>query len=513
MASQQACRRCSASLHTCDHCQYINQHLQPSQASLLQTEPAVPPPSQPPPPQQRSPPSQPPPPQLLPPPSQPRQPTSQQSCQAPPPEAQPRLHLRNGHHAPHSQHPPFHTPSPSTSAPSAHKACMQPSVLHRHQPPSGPPPSLPQPPAAPPMHDGRGVPHPQAPPPLGWRVPPPSHPPPTSSPIPDRPPPALLSATPPPASYLDPALDHHSTEIHARRALLVAIEYRTPNPMARGAAKPEVSYQLEGCINDSLAVRELLKRQFGFKDQDILTLREDIDDVRLYPTRKNIFKGISWLVKGASAGDKLFFHYSGHGGQKRDRDGDEADGYDETLLPLDFQRAGQITDDEIHERMVMPLPEGCVLHCVIDACHSGSVMDLPYMLSRDDRTWKRERVLKHSRAWVVCFSACDDTQTSADTSALAKTAHTGAMTFCFIEAIEGGYGDTYRGIMARVRDRLKNAKTTAGGGFSFQSPEQMVGGVLQMLMSGSGFRPSSGFPQKPQLSTSHEFDPNSRLQL
>lgn len=31
-----------------------------------------------------------------------------------------------------------------------------------------------------------------------------------------------------------------------------------------------------------------------------------------------------------------------------------------------------ITDDEIHQRMIMPLPEGCILHCVVDACHSGS---------------------------------------------------------------------------------------------------------------------------------------------
>jgi len=43
---------------------------------------------------------------------------------------------------------------------------------------------------------------------------------------------------------------------------------------------------------------------------------------------------MAWLVKGASAGDKLFFHYSGHGGQQRDRDGDEADDFDEILLPL-----------------------------------------------------------------------------------------------------------------------------------------------------------------------------------
>ena len=50
-------------------------------------------------------------------------------------------------------------------------------------------------------------------------------------------------------------------------------------------------------------------------------------------------------MDGVRPGDYLFFHYSGHGGQQADKDGDEADGKDETLVPLDYQTAGQITDD------------------------------------------------------------------------------------------------------------------------------------------------------------------------
>lgn len=41
-------------------------------------------------------------------------------------------------------------------------------------------------------------------------------------------------------------------------------------------------------------------------------------------------------------GDSLFFHFSGHGSQQYDRNGDEEDGYDETICPTDFRRAGQI---------------------------------------------------------------------------------------------------------------------------------------------------------------------------
>lgn len=54
---------------------------------------------------------------------------------------------------------------------------------------------------------------------------------------------------------------------------------------------------------------------------------------------------MQWLVRDARPGDSLFFHYSGHGGQAADLDGDEDDGFDETILPLDFKTAGEIIDD------------------------------------------------------------------------------------------------------------------------------------------------------------------------
>lgn len=88
-----------------------------------------------------------------------------------------------------------------------------------------------------------------------------------------------------------------------------------------------------------------------------------------------------WLVRGASSGDALFFHYSGHGGQAKATQGDEADGYNETVLPLDFERAGQMEDDELHAIMVRPLPIGCRLTALFDSCHSGTALDLPYVYS------------------------------------------------------------------------------------------------------------------------------------
>ena len=53
-------------------------------------------------------------------------------------------------------------------------------------------------------------------------------------------------------------------------------------------------------------------------------------------TRKgfeNAFK--RYLIDRVQRGDIAYFHYSGHGQQIADDNGDEADGYDETLVAID----------------------------------------------------------------------------------------------------------------------------------------------------------------------------------
>jgi len=88
---------------------------------------------------------------------------------------------------------------------------------------------------------------------------------------------------------------------------------------------------------------------------------------------------MSWLVKDCQPVDSLVFHYSGHGSQQKDYTDHEVDGYDEKLLPLDFETAGMIVENEINDTLVKPLPPGARLHAIIDACHSGTVLDFPYV--------------------------------------------------------------------------------------------------------------------------------------
>jgi hypothetical protein len=74
----------------------------------------------------------------------------------------------------------------------------------------------------------------------------------------------------------------------------------------------------------------------------------------------------------------IHVHYSGHGAYVKDENGDEEDGYDETLVPVDYYKKGQITDDDVFKKLVSKMPEGATLTCLMDCCHSGTVLDLPY---------------------------------------------------------------------------------------------------------------------------------------
>ena len=87
--------------------------------------------------------------------------------------------------------------------------------------------------------------------------------------------------------------------------------------------------QLDGCVNDARLVGEILHNRFGFADADITRL---IDEEA---TRDGVLGALELLYEQVGKDDIVVFHYSGHGSQMTDREGDEPDGLDETIVPHD----------------------------------------------------------------------------------------------------------------------------------------------------------------------------------
>jgi len=230
----------------------------------------------------------------------------------------------------------------------------------------------------------------------------------------------------------------------------------------------------------------------------MVILTDDQQNPMSQPTKQNILRAMHWLVKDAHPNDSLFFHYSGHGGQTKDLDGDEDDGYDEVIYPVDFRTAGHIVDDEMHRIMVNPLQPGVRLTAIFDSCHSGSALDLPYLYSTQgvvkepnlakeagqgllsivssyarndmgsvikgasglfkkittgDEVYKKNIRTKTSPADVIMWSGSKDTQTSADASIGGEA--TGAMSWAFISALKKNPNQSYVQLLNSIRDELQ----------------------------------------------------------
>lgn len=140
----------------------------------------------------------------------------------------------------------------------------------------------------------------------------------------------------------------------AKRALLVGINrYKIP-----GA-------DLRGCLNDVKNMRSVLSRYYGFADKDIRTLTD------LQATKKAMQSEITRLIGKARAGDVLLFHYSGHGSNVPDKNGDEADARDEILCPTDLDWLDPLLDDWLRVEFDK-LPAGVNFTVIMDCCHSGT---------------------------------------------------------------------------------------------------------------------------------------------
>jgi hypothetical protein len=151
-----------------------------------------------------------------------------------------------------------------------------------------------------------------------------------------------------------------------RKALLIGINYA-----GTGSA-------LAGCIHDATNVHNLLRRLYG-NAVEVHFLKETDKNRANHPTKANIMREFNWLTSGNQPGDKLFVHYSGHGGSIRDDDrGEEKDNLDETLVPLDVHRVGHVRDDDLRVALIDKVGKGVKLLCLFDCCHSGTILDLKY---------------------------------------------------------------------------------------------------------------------------------------
>lgn len=253
-----------------------------------------------------------------------------------------------------------------------------------------------------------------------------------------------MDPSPSPAPHMGGAAPRPSGR---RKALLIGVNYFGTRA------------ELRGCINDVHNLYRLLTETYGWPGHCIKTLTDDGRGNGGMPTRQNIGQHMSWLSDGAQPGDVLFFSFSGHGAQKEDPHGYEEDGMNETILPVDFERAGMMTDDEISDIIVKRLPEGVRLTGVMDCCHSGTGLDLPFTWDMRRGMWREEVNPFHSMGDVLMFSGCEDDDTSSDAAGM-YAAPGGAMTTAFCDVLRRNPRPIYPQLLQLLHQHLNR------GGFS-----------------------------------------------
>jgi hypothetical protein len=187
--------------------------------------------------------------------------------------------------------------------------------------------------------------------------------------------------------------------------------------------------ELYGCINDTKNVRDLLINKYNFTNVTLLN-----DETSDKPTKQNILNGLKTLLSNTNSGDTAFFMFSGHGTCTADFNGDETDGQDEIILPIDAVSIQTcILDDELNKLIRNTLKPGAKLVALFDCCFSGTVMDLRYTYGYPENMKDAETV-----GDVYMISGCTDQQFSADTvaSVNGKTMASGAMTYAFLSIIK-----------------------------------------------------------------------------
>ena len=126
--------------------------------------------------------------------------------------------------------------------------------------------------------------------------------------------------------------------------------------------------------NDISIVTEMLEVN-GFEQVQILSNKT--------ASKQGIMEALNNLAKKASLDDVVYIHFSGHGQQITDLDGDEPDGYDEAWIPYDackdysgkYKGQNHIVDDELYDflnQLRAKIGDKGKIIVVSDACHSGS---------------------------------------------------------------------------------------------------------------------------------------------
>jgi hypothetical protein len=264
-----------------------------------------------------------------------------------------------------------------------------------------------------------------------------------------------------------------------KRALLIGINKYKSLP------------RLQGSLNDIETMRQILLTRWGFSEANIMTV---IDEAA---TRVGMLAALEQLVKESKPNDTVYVHYSGHGSQVEDLNGDEPEDHlDETLVPQDGRTGAvrDITDDELDA--IFARMRAKTAFIVLDSCHSGTATRSVNIRTRSVPPDTRVEIYRAAESALPKSRAVVPVVTSRYVVMTGAASHQ--------EALDGPVDGRYHGFFTYALSKsLGSASPTA-------SPREVFAGVEQELRRIQTHFGRSSMPE-PQLEAPPELIDNTLL--
>ncbi|SKB11123.1 Peptidase C14 caspase catalytic subunit p20 (fragment) [Planktothrix sp. PCC 11201] len=288
-------------------------------------------------------------------------------------------------------------------------------------------------------------------------------------------------------------------------ALLIGIDYYLPNSLYKN---------LQGCVKDINLVADYLQKALKIPTEKIFKLTSShpngLETVRSQdslPTYKNIIETFKTITEIAQPQDRIYIHYSGHGGRALtiypELKGEGQ--YDEGLVPMDVGEleGHYLRDVEIATLLKNMTDKQLTVTVILDSCHSGGATrgdcdirgsESPDLAQRpaDSAVASRDQLIRNwqiltegnidSLAWLppskdyVLLAACRPTEYAYEYNVNGKDRH-GALTYWMIDTLSSTTSSiNYKSLHDRITAKIQS---------KFPSQLPMLFGEAERLVFGS----------------------------
>ena len=145
--------------------------------------------------------------------------------------------------------------------------------------------------------------------------------------------------------------------------------------------------ELTECVDGMQNLANLLIVNNYFKSNEIILMNDNSEEAPFLPTKQNIINQFESLIQLAEENSacnvQVFIAYSGHGSYLYNNNINESK--KGIICPVDYEHQNYITGEDFNDNFIFRLPKNVKLLALMDACFTGTELDLRYNYAIDQK--------------------------------------------------------------------------------------------------------------------------------